>query len=74
MADPLPAYDGDESYLFVSYSHEDGDLVYAEIRWLQDQGCNVWWDEGISPGHYDIPRTEVIRTTADWLDQYLGKP
>lgn len=21
-----------------------------------------------------IPRTEVIRTTADWLDQYLGKP
>lgn len=41
MADrPLPAYDGDESYLFVSYSHEDDDLVYAEIRCLQDQGFN----------------------------------
>lgn len=33
MADrPLAAYDGDASYLFVSYSHEDDDLVYAEIR------------------------------------------
>lgn len=42
MADrPLAAYDGDASYLFVSYSHEDDDLVYAEIRGLQDQGFNV---------------------------------
>ena len=45
---PLPAYDGDEPYVFVSYSHEDDDLVYPEIRWLQDQGFNVWYDEGIS--------------------------
>lgn len=47
---PLPAYQGDEPYVFVSYSHEDKNLVYPEIRWLQDQGVNVWWDEGISPG------------------------
>jgi len=52
MADsPLPAYDGDEPYVFVSYSHEDEELVYPEIRWLQDQGFSVWYDEGISPGH-----------------------
>ncbi len=51
MADrPLPAYDGDEPYVFVSYSHEDDDVVYPEIRWLQEQGFNVWYDEGISPG------------------------
>ena len=51
MADgPLPAYNGDESYIFVTYSHEDTDLVYPQIRWLQDQGFNVGWDEGISPG------------------------
>ncbi|MCZ6641087.1 MAG: hypothetical protein O7F71_05890 [Gammaproteobacteria bacterium] len=25
-------------------------------------------------GHYDIPRTAVIRAAADWLDQYLGVP
>ncbi|MCZ6656663.1 MAG: toll/interleukin-1 receptor domain-containing protein, partial [Gammaproteobacteria bacterium] len=51
MADrPLPAYSGDEPYIFVTYSHEDSDLVYPQIRWLQDQGFNVAWDEGISPG------------------------
>ena len=49
MADrPLPAYDGDGPYVFVSYSHEDDELVYPEIRWLQDQGFSVWYDEGIS--------------------------
>jgi serine/threonine-protein kinase len=48
MADrPLPAYDGDEAFVFVSYSHQDEELVYPEIRWLQDQGINVWYDEGI---------------------------
>ena len=47
---PLPAYDGDRAYIFVTYSHEDTDLVYPQIRWLQDQGFNVGWDEGISPG------------------------
>ena len=47
-ARPQSAYEGDEPYVFVSYSHVDDDLVYPEIRWLQDQGINVWYDEGIS--------------------------
>ena len=47
---PLPAYDGDEAYVFVTYAHEDANLVYPHLRWLQDQGFNLWWDEGISPG------------------------
>ena len=34
----------------MSYSHEDEELVFEEVRWLQDNGINVWWDEGISPG------------------------
>ena len=50
MANPLPSYHGNEPYVFVSYSHADGDTARGEIRWLQDQGFNVWWDEGISPG------------------------
>lgn len=45
---PLPACTGDEPYVFVCYSHRDQDMVYPEIRWLQDQGFNVWYDEGIS--------------------------
>jgi TolB-like protein len=24
--------------------------VYPEIRWLKDQGFNIWYDEGLSPG------------------------
>jgi TolB-like protein/Flp pilus assembly protein TadD len=46
---PFPAYTGDGAYVFVSYSHDD-DAVLDEIRWLQDHGINVWYDEGISPG------------------------
>ena len=45
---PQPAYEGADPYVFVSYSHEDEDLVFPEIRWLQNQGFNVWYDEGIS--------------------------
>ena len=47
---PLPAYEGDDPYVFITYAHEDADLVYPQVRWLQDQGFNIWWDEGISPG------------------------
>ena len=50
MDRPLPAYKGDQPYIFVTYSHRDASLVHPEIRWLQDQGFNVWWDDGISPG------------------------
>jgi len=47
---PIPAYAGDGPYVFVCYAHEDKEIVYPEIRRLQDQGIDVWWDEGISPG------------------------
>lgn len=50
MERPFPAYKGDEPYVFVSYAHGDDVLVYPEIRWLQQSGFNIWWDEGISPG------------------------
>ena len=47
---PLPAYNGDEPYIFVAYSHKDSDIVYPQISWRQDLGFNIAWDEGISPG------------------------
>jgi TolB-like protein len=48
---PLPAYQGEDKYIFVSYSHADEEAVFNEIRWLQDQGINVWYDtSGIEPG------------------------
>lgn len=51
MTEPLPAYRGIDPYVFVSYSHADNDAVFTEIRWLQDQGFNIWYDTtGIGPG------------------------
>jgi len=42
MERPFPAYQGDQPYIFVSYAHEDAELVYPEIQWLKDQGFNIW--------------------------------
>ncbi len=50
MDKPFAAYTGDEPYVFVCYSHEDSDVVFPEVQWLKDQGFNIWYDEGISPG------------------------
>jgi hypothetical protein len=50
MERPFSAYQGDEPYVFVCYSHANAEIVYPELVWLRDQGCNVWYDEGISPG------------------------
>lgn len=47
---PFQAYEGDESYFFVSYAHDDGELVYPEMAWLHGAGFNLWYDEGIHVG------------------------
>ena len=59
MDQPLAAYEGDEPYVFVCYSHEDSSTVYPEISWLQIQGVNVWYDEGISAGR--VWRAEIAQ-------------
>ncbi len=56
---PFPAYQGDEPYVFVSYSHADIELVYPELARLNAQGFNIWYDEGISPG--TVWRDELAR-------------
>ena len=50
MERPFPAYRGDDPYTFVCYSHTDAELVYPELVWLNQQNCNIWYDEGIAPG------------------------
>ena len=51
MADrPLASYSGEEPFVFVSYGHDDAELVYPEMRWLQEAGFNLWYDEGIHVG------------------------
>ncbi len=50
MERPFPAYQGDAAYIFVSYAHDDAGVVYPELIRLRNQGFNIWYDEGISPG------------------------
>jgi TolB-like protein len=47
---PEPSYAGDQPFLFVSYAHADSELVYPEMRWLQEAGFRLWYDEGIHVG------------------------
>jgi len=42
-------YEGNDPYVFICYSHADAE-VHGEIHWLQNQGINVWYDQGITPG------------------------
>jgi tetratricopeptide (TPR) repeat protein len=44
---PFTAYDGDEPFVFVSYSHIDRLQVYPIIDYLNKTGMNIWYDEGI---------------------------
>ncbi len=57
MEKPFSAYKGSEPYVFVCYAHKDEAAVYPEIKWLQEQGINVWYDEGVKPG--TIWRSEI---------------
>ena len=47
---PFRAYVGADLFVFVSYAHDDAAGVYPELKWLNEQGLNIWYDEGISPG------------------------
>jgi hypothetical protein len=40
-ASPEPSYVGDQPFFLVSYGHADSDLVYPEMRWLQEAGFNL---------------------------------
>jgi TolB-like protein/cytochrome c-type biogenesis protein CcmH/NrfG len=40
----------DGPYVFVCYAHADAAKVYPDIEWLNQQGMNVWYDQGIEPG------------------------
>ncbi|MBR4444840.1 MAG: toll/interleukin-1 receptor domain-containing protein [Solobacterium sp.] len=43
-------YEGDEKYIFISYSHKNKAEAESFIGRLQHDGYRVWYDEGIHPG------------------------
>ncbi len=44
---PFEAYEGDDPFVFVSYSHTDKLQVYPIIDYLNKKGIHIWYDEGI---------------------------
>ncbi len=51
LVPPFEAYSGSQPYVFVSYAHADGELVFREIKKLHKAGYRIWYDEGIEPGN-----------------------
>ena len=51
LVPPFEAYTGDKPYIFISYAHADGDVVFREIKRLHEAGYRIWYDEGIEPGN-----------------------
>lgn len=43
-------YQGNDPYVFVSYSHKDKDAVLEVINDLMLCACNIWYDTGIHSG------------------------
>ena len=50
MQDNINLYEGEESYIFVSYCHKDKERVMPVIELLMQKGYRVWYDQGIHPG------------------------
>lgn len=48
--DKPKAYVGDGNYIFISYSHDDQELVESDISWLQQKGCKIWYDNAFVAG------------------------
>ena len=46
----IKPYEGDEAYIFVSYSHRDSYRVFPILKELSERGYRIWYDEGIDPG------------------------
>lgn len=47
---PFPAYRGEDPYIFISYAHDDSKWVFSDIERFHNDGCNIWYDEGIPSG------------------------
>jgi hypothetical protein len=43
-------YEGEASFIFISYAHRDREAVFPVIDALNAGGYNVWYDEGVDPG------------------------
>jgi len=43
-------YEGNEPYVFISYSHKDKGRVFPVLEYMASIGIRIWYDNGIHPG------------------------
>ncbi|MBQ9902002.1 MAG: toll/interleukin-1 receptor domain-containing protein [Clostridia bacterium] len=48
--DRIPAYEGKEPYVFISYRHMNSPRVMPDVEALYKKKYRAWYDEGIAPG------------------------
>lgn len=46
----IPAYEGKEPYIFISYRHMNSSRVMVDVGDLYRKKYRAWYDEGIAPG------------------------
>lgn len=44
------AYEGNEPYIFFSYSHRNSEIVIPIVEEMQKAGFRIWYDQGIEAG------------------------
>ena len=43
------SYSGNKPYIFLSYSHGNSNMVKSIAKCMKEDGCRIWFDEGITP-------------------------
>lgn len=47
---PIPDFQRNQNYLFISYSHRDYKAVYSDLAHLYSRGVRFWYDKGLHVG------------------------
>ena len=70
---PFEAYQGSKPYIFVSYAHKDGGIVFPQIEALHKCGYRLWYDEGIDPGNEWADEIALALENASWFLVFLSR-
>lgn len=64
----LISYEGNEPYIFVSYSHADTDEVYSFLKFVEREKFRIWYDDTMEIGE-DF--REELRTKIEGCSAFL---
>ncbi len=67
MTGSLVPCDGNEKYIFVSYTAADRARIMPILEFLRDAGFKLWWESGITLDPSEEQLTERIRSCAVFM-------